>query len=52
LVQFPRFWGFGAHLTRHMLDRGFTELGLSDVLVALPYSRTETAQDPQVLVRA
>jgi len=39
LVLAPRHWGHGAAVTRAMLDRGFGELGLTDVLIALPYSR-------------
>jgi RimJ/RimL family protein N-acetyltransferase len=40
LVLFPHYWGHGAAITREVLRRGFTELGLSDVLIALPYSRS------------
>ncbi len=38
LVLVPRHWGHGAAITRAVLKRGFTELGLSDALIALPYS--------------
>ena len=40
LVLLPRYWGRGAAITRALLERGFTELGLTDVLIALPYSRS------------
>jgi [ribosomal protein S5]-alanine N-acetyltransferase len=30
----------GAAITREVLERGFTNLGLTDVLIALPYSRS------------
>jgi RimJ/RimL family protein N-acetyltransferase len=40
LVLFPRYWGQGAAITREVLERGFTDLGLTDVLIALPYSRS------------
>ena len=40
LVLFPRHWGQGAAITRELLARGFTDLGLTDVLIALPYSRS------------
>lgn len=39
LVLFPRYWGLGAPVTRRVLERGFTELGLTEVIIALPYSR-------------
>lgn len=39
LVLLPRFWGHGAAIAREALRRGFTELGLDDVVIALPYSR-------------
>lgn len=39
LVLAPAFWGHGAAITRAALDRGFGELGLDEVLIALPYSR-------------
>jgi len=39
LVLFPRHWGRGAAITRDVLGRGFAELGLDDVLIALPDSR-------------
>jgi ribosomal-protein-alanine N-acetyltransferase len=40
LVLLPRHWGSGAAIAREVLDRGFTEFGLTDVLIALPYSRS------------
>ena len=40
LVLFPQHWGRGAAITREVLQRGFIELGLTDVLIALPYSRS------------
>ena len=39
LALFPNQWGRGAAITRAVLQRGFTELGLTDVLIALPDSR-------------
>lgn len=39
LVLDPRYWGHGAEITRVALDRGFGELGLDEVLIALPHSR-------------
>lgn len=39
LVLKPTHWGHGAAVTRAALTRGFTELGLETVLIALPYSR-------------
>lgn len=39
LVLTPASWGHGAAVTRAALDRGFGELGLERVLIALPYSR-------------
>lgn len=39
LVLRPPFWGHGAAITRRALARGFGELGLDEVLIALPYSR-------------
>ena len=40
LVLAPAHWGLGAAVARRMLRVGFEELGLEDVLVALPHSRT------------
>ena len=39
LVLSPRFWGHGEAVAHQALTAGFTELGLTDVLIALPYSR-------------
>lgn len=39
LVLRPERWGHGAAVTRAALDRGFGELGLDAVVIALPYSR-------------
>ena len=39
LVLKPTHWGHGAAVTRAALNRGFTELGLETVLIALPYTR-------------
>lgn len=39
LVLLPGHWGNGAEITRAALDRGFTELGLDEVIIALPHSR-------------
>jgi RimJ/RimL family protein N-acetyltransferase len=39
LVLAPRFWGHGAAVARRALDTGFDELGLTAVLIALPYTR-------------
>jgi ribosomal-protein-alanine N-acetyltransferase len=39
LVLLPGQWGHGAVITRAALDRGFGELGLEQVVIALPYSR-------------
>jgi RimJ/RimL family protein N-acetyltransferase len=40
LVLFPNYWGHGAEITRAALNRGFGELGLDEVVIALPYSRS------------
>ena len=40
LVLSPGYWGHGARITRAALDRGFAELGLDQVIIALPYTRT------------
>ena len=42
LVLLPAHWGNGAEITRAALDRGFDELGLDDVIIALPYTRNPT----------
>ncbi|MDR2997986.1 MAG: GNAT family N-acetyltransferase [Microbacterium sp.] len=39
LVLRPEFWGRGAQITRESLDRGFGELGLEEVTIALPETR-------------
>jgi [ribosomal protein S5]-alanine N-acetyltransferase len=39
LVLLPQYWGHGAEITRAALDRGFGELGLDEVIIALPYTR-------------
>ena len=40
LVLRPAHWGAGADITRAALERGFGELGLDDVIIALPFSRS------------
>ena len=40
LVLLPGFWGHGEAIARAALDRGFGELGLEEVVIALPYSRS------------
>jgi RimJ/RimL family protein N-acetyltransferase len=40
LVLTPEHWGHGREITRAALDRGFDELGLESVLIALPFSRS------------
>lgn len=42
LVLLPRFWGQGLAITRVALAHGFTELGLTSVLIALPFTRSPT----------
>lgn len=42
LVLHHADWGLGRRLFSLMLDRGFTELGLDSVTVALPFSRNAT----------
>lgn len=42
LVLAPERWGCGAEITRTALDRGFHELGLVDVIIALPFTRSPT----------
>jgi ribosomal-protein-alanine N-acetyltransferase len=39
LVLSPPHWGHGAEITRRALHRGFTELSLDEVLIALPFTR-------------
>ena len=39
LVLAPGYWGHGAEITRAALDRGFNELGLDAVIIALPHTR-------------
>jgi RimJ/RimL family protein N-acetyltransferase len=46
LVLSPEHWGHGAAITRAALDRGFGELGLDSVLIALPPTR-----NPERVVR-
>lgn len=38
-VLAPRFWGHGEAVARQALTAGFADLGPTDVLIALPYSR-------------
>jgi len=40
LVLAPEHWGLGADITHAALDRGFSELGLDSILIALPYTRS------------
>ena len=40
LVLAPEYWGQGAAITRAALERGFGELGLDEVIIALPYTRS------------
>ena len=40
LVLAPPFWGHGSQVVWAALDRGFGELGLDVVLIALPYTRS------------
>lgn len=42
LVLHRTYWGLGRALHGLMLERGFTELGLETVTVALPFSRDVT----------
>lgn len=39
LVLAPEFWGQGEAVARRALAVGFDEFGLTEVLIALPYSR-------------
>jgi ribosomal-protein-alanine N-acetyltransferase len=47
LVLLPRYWGHGAQITRLALQRGFDELGIEEVTIALPY----TCSPEKVLAR-
>jgi ribosomal-protein-alanine N-acetyltransferase len=40
LVLLPQHWGSGLAVARRALDRGFGELGLTEVLISLPFSRS------------
>ena len=40
LVLSPRHWGQGAAITRAAIDRGFGELDLDSVIIALPFTRS------------
>lgn len=40
LVLAPRHWGHGLAIARVALERGFDDLGLDEVVIALPYSRS------------
>ena len=40
LVLAPAYWGHGAEIARAALDRAFGDLGLDEVVIALPHSRT------------
>lgn len=40
LVLLPRHWGLGARITRLALERGFADLGIEQVTIALPYTRS------------
>ena len=40
LVLLPTYWGSGLAVTRAALDRGFRELGLDSVIIALPFTRS------------
>lgn len=42
LVLLPKYWGHGLTVSIGALDRGFGELGLDEVVMALPYSRNPT----------
>lgn len=39
LVLLPAYWGHGDAIAALALDVGFGEIGLEEVLIALPYSR-------------
>ena len=39
LVLAPKHWGHGTAITKAALDQGFAELGLDEVIIALPYTR-------------
>jgi RimJ/RimL family protein N-acetyltransferase len=40
LVLLPEHWGVGLAVTRAALERGFRELGLDAVIIALPFTRS------------
>ncbi|QGN32589.1 GNAT family N-acetyltransferase [Microlunatus sp. Gsoil 973] len=42
LVLLPEHWGRGADITRAALRTGFEELGLDEVIIALPFTRSPT----------
>jgi RimJ/RimL family protein N-acetyltransferase len=42
LVLLPEKWGHGAEITLAALERGFDELGLDEVTIALPFTRSPT----------
>lgn len=42
LVLLPGYWGHGLQISVAAMDRGFEELGLDEVIIALPYSRNPT----------
>lgn len=43
LVLDPEYWGLGARITQEFLQRGFSELGIDEVTIALPYTRNPEA---------
>lgn len=42
LVLLPKYWGHGLQVSMEALDRGFYDLGLDEVVIALPFSRNAT----------
>ena len=42
MVLSPGHWGHGAAIARAALDRGFGDLGLDEVIIALPHTRRPT----------
>lgn len=42
LVLLPKYWGHGLKVSIAALDRGFGEIGLDEVVIALPFSRNPT----------
>lgn len=42
LVLLPQYWGHGLEISVAALDRGFGELRLDEVVIALPFSRNPT----------